>query len=114
MGQAQEPTVTSDVPSVLSILICDYVILEAGTNKKTLVGVFDSVNTTQLPVFQRLGFYARLTDMWGKYRFKIRIVVLDEEEQLIGGLETNEIEATDRLAIMELALNLPPVPLTKT
>jgi hypothetical protein len=37
----------AEVPSVLSILLCDHIIIEQGTGKKTLVGLFDVMNATR-------------------------------------------------------------------
>lgn len=99
-----------NLPSVLAILLCDWIIIEQGTEKKTLVGMFDALNSEVFPVAQKIGFYARLTDLEGDYRFTIRIVRLDgEKEELMGGAEA-EYKATGRLDILEIALNLPQVP----
>jgi len=64
------------IPSLLSFLICDMIIIEAGTKKKTLVGVFDAVNAQRVLTPVRVGLYARLTDMEGTYAFKIHVVHL--------------------------------------
>ncbi len=97
------------VPSVLAILLCDRIITEAGTNKKTLVGVFRTLRAAKIPISRQMGFYARLTDAEGKYKFRVEIVRLNDN-QAIGRIETGELESTDRLAPVELAMNLPPVP----
>ena len=100
----------SSVPSVLAILLCDSIIVEQGSNKKTLVGVFTHVNAASFPALLKMGFYARLTDLEGDYRFEVRIVRLEgNAEDLMAGAET-EFKADDRLAILDLALNLPPMP----
>lgn len=97
------------VPSVLAILTCDQVIVDAASQKKTLVGVFDAIWVARFPAIQGFGFYARLTDLEGKYKFVIRVIQLDGEKP-IGVLESHEISSTDRLGIIEMALNFPPVP----
>src|SRR6266545_2452612 len=97
------------IPSVLAILTCDQVIVDAVTKKKTLVGIFDRLRSSRFPMQQRIGFYARLTDMEGDYTFTIRVINLTNSEQLIGQMESAQIKATDRLATMEIALNLPPL-----
>ena len=56
-----------------------------------------------------MGFYARLIDAEGKYKFRVEIVRLNDN-QAIGRIETIELEITDRLAPVDLAMNLPPVP----
>jgi hypothetical protein len=102
---------------VLAILLADQVIVDVETMKKTVVGIFDTVRASQLPMLQPIGFYARLTDMEGPYKFTIRVVHLGEAEgdteTLIGAVETHEIRAGHRLATVELPLNLPPVPFHK-
>ena len=99
------------IPSVLSILVCDQVIIDETTRKKTLVGIFDAIFGTDTPVVQPVGFYARLTDLEGEYKFRIRIVELgDEDEVFTGVVDTTAINCSDRLAIIEIALNLPHVP----
>lgn len=50
-----------------------------------------------------------MTDAEGEYKFTVRIVYLGEEEQIVGGLETEGVTASDRLGVLNLALNLPPV-----
>jgi hypothetical protein len=95
------------VPSALAILICDQIITEAQTQKKTLVGVFDKIWGPQLPVAQRLGFFARITDAEGDYKFTIRVVRLDDAEELIGQMDSPTMHLDDRLSGIDLALNLP-------
>lgn len=107
----------ASIPSVLAILLADQVIVDIETKKKTVVGIFDTIVAPQFPMFQHIGFYARLMDMEGRYKFTIRVVHLGETEggaeTLVGAMETGEIQSDDRLATVELPLNLPPVPFTK-
>jgi hypothetical protein len=104
----------NNIPSALAILLCDWIIIEHGTGKKTLVGLFDNLNAASFPVVRPMGFYARLTDLEGHYHFTLRIVRLDrDKEELMAGAEF-EHKADDPLAILEVALNLPAVPFTAT
>jgi hypothetical protein len=102
----------NNIPSVLAIVLCDRIIIEQGTGKKTLIGIFNNLNAASFPTVQPVGFYASLTDLEGHYRFDIRVVRLaGDGEELMGGAEA-EFTAHDRLAILEMAVNLPPVPFT--
>ena len=65
------------VPSVIAILLCDRIIEEVGTHKKTLVGIFDRINVPA-PVRMPLAFYARLTDAEGKYKFRVDVMFLNK------------------------------------
>lgn len=95
------------IPSVVAMLVCDSVITEAGTNKKTLVGVFDRWNVRELPTnVSQFWVYTRLTDAEGKYIFQLKFVYLDEDK-LLGEAHTSEISALDRLGFVELAFPVP-------
>jgi hypothetical protein len=100
------------IPSVLAILLCDVIIIDQETKKTTLVGLFENLNVGAFPTMQKVGLFARLTDMEGPYKFMLRIVRLDgDKEELMAGAEF-EHQANDRLANLNVALNLPGVPFT--
>jgi hypothetical protein len=102
------------IPSVLAILICDKIIEEAQTGKKTLVGLFGRLNAAQLPVALPFAIYVKLTDGEGDYAFRINISLLDEtSEQLVAQVSTPPQNIPSRLTVAELALNLPPIPFSK-
>ena len=96
------------VPSVIAILLCDRIIEEVGTHKKTLVGIFDRINVPA-PVQMPLAFYARLTDAEGTYKFRVDVMFLNKDQLVMRG-ETNPIDIENRLEIGEIGLNLPAVP----
>lgn len=100
---------TASVPTVVAMLLCDQIITEVGTSKKTLVGVFDRCFLPEFP-FKLPGFwvYARLTDAEGDYTFKLRFIYLDEE-QLLAEITTIKVHAPDRLGFLDLTLPLPPL-----
>jgi hypothetical protein len=50
----------NNIPSVLAIVLCDWIIIEQDTGKKTLVGLFDNLNSSAFPFLRPMGFYARL------------------------------------------------------
>ena len=92
------------IPSVIAILLCDSIIVEAVTDKKTLIGIFAIPAPAKIP----LAFYARMTDAEGEYKFRVDAVSL-KNNSLVARLETSPIQIQSRLGVMELALNLPPV-----
>lgn len=95
---------------MLAILLCDQIIVEQGTNKKSLIGLFDRLHTQEVPATRRLGFFARLTDLEGTYNFEIRVVYLGHEEESVGTVKISDFQIQDRLGMVDIALNLPPVP----
>ncbi len=95
---------TTPHPVVKAFLICDQVIHDAQTGKKTLVGVFHELRADRFPaVHPVLWIYANLTDARGQYSFEIRFVDVDRNKVLGNGtpppitipgpLQTTELSA---------------------
>jgi hypothetical protein len=75
---------TSPIPTLLALLTCESVIVDAETQKKTLVGLFDRIQATSVPLqIAGLGLYAKLVEGSGHYTFKIRMVSLKDESQVL-------------------------------
>lgn len=90
---------TPPVPSVLAMLLCDQIIIDALTQKKSLIGIFDKLNVLSFPAGLNCAVYAKLADAEGNYRFKIRVVHL-KDERLMGevtadGLVKTMLESAD-------------------
>jgi hypothetical protein len=97
------------IPSVVAILVCDRIIVEEGTAKKSVIGIFTRVNAPRLPFAWPLGFYAKMTDGEGEYKFRVAVVCANDNRP-VAGLDLTPVNISDRLHSVELALNLPPVP----
>lgn len=97
------------LPSIVAALLCDRVITEAGTNKKTVVGVFDTLHAVQLPFQVQFSLYIRLTDAQGRYRFEVKIVHLETDTPLAGA-RTSELQMGDPLGYYELVMPFPSIP----
>src|ERR1700722_8938706 len=97
------------VPSVVAMLICDQIIIEQGTNKKNLIGVFDNFHSLVFPANLRIAIYVKLADAQGDYLFKLRFVNLRDESLVAEiGIQAKIIDGTEP---SELALNFGvPVP----
>ena len=93
-------------PSVKAILICDQVIHEFGTNKKSLIGIFEQVHVPKLPVhYPRIAVYVNLTDARGRYHLELRLLSTVDGSELGRG-RTPEVEITDPLRTCEFALQI--------
>lgn len=99
MGTSSNPP-----PVVKAFLICDQVIHDAQTGKKSLVGVFHELRADRFPaVHPVLWIYANLTDARGQYAFEIRFVDVERNKVLGNGtpppikipgpLQTTELSA---------------------
>lgn len=95
------------IPSVIAMLLCDQIINEDGTQKKSLIGIFQQVNSPNFPVgIPRMAVYARVADVTEDTEFKMRIV------RIAGIQESLIVEAPLKVAIKdptkpsELSFNL--------
>ena len=91
-------------PTVTAMLVCDQIVVEQGTNKKSLIGVFEVINALGFPTFvPRLSVYVRLVDASGKYPFKLRLVKL-KDETMVADVDL-EANISDQAHASELVFN---------
>jgi hypothetical protein len=94
-------------PSVQAFLVCDYVICEVGTNKKTIVGTFTDIASSSFPCFMpQIGLYFCVTDAGGSYHFEVELMFLNTGAKIGGGKIPEVIEIKDRLAITDVGVTL--------
>jgi len=93
-------------PEIKAFLLCDYVIHEAGSNKKSLIGIFEQVNSARFPFRHgRISVYANMADAHGKYDLTLRLVRLRDGKVLFEGKGLT-IQVADPLQVSELGMNL--------
>jgi len=94
------------VPKVNAFLICDAIIQEAGTNKKSLIGVFHNIHSPSFPCTHfSMSIYANVSDAQGEYAFDLKLVDLQTLAQ-IGRATLPPVNITDRLRPAELCISL--------
>lgn len=117
-------------PTLKAAITCDQAIKEAGTNKWTLVGLFNQV-LVQVPdaaVAQMkaafaaqgvaypgddkfgiphpsMGIYFCVSNAEGSYDFELQFVKLDPTEELLVAKLNGKVNAQDRLQTTDLAVN---------
>jgi hypothetical protein len=97
------------IPSVVAMLVCDQVIAEQGTNKKSLIGVFELFWALAFPtIIPRISIYVKLADAFGEYHFKLRLVRL-KDESLVAEIGI-DADVKDSAHYSELALNMGNLP----
>jgi hypothetical protein len=64
-------------PSARAILLADQIIVEAGTGKKSLIGIYSNLVAPTLPTRQLLHVYALLVDAAGTYDFDLELAGLE-------------------------------------
>lgn len=97
----------SPVPKTNAMLICDYVITERGTNKKSLIGVFENIGAVQFPcTHYQLSVYIKLTDAQGQYRFRLELADLENDSAIGKSEMPDAIQIPNPLITHELVFNL--------
>ena len=98
---------TSPTPKTNAMLICDYVITERETNKKSLIGVFENIGAATFPCTHfAMSVYIKLTDAQGGYQFRLELVDL-QSDTMIGKSEIpDEVQVPSPLDAHELVFNL--------
>lgn len=62
-------------PVALAMLLCDYVIEDKATNKKSLIGLFSNISAKKFPASHyRMNVFVVLCDGHGQYRGELRCV----------------------------------------
>ena len=95
------------IPKANAMLICDYVITEHESGKKSLIGIFETISAGQFPVIHHaLSVYVKLTDANGSYRFQLDLVDLQNDDLLSKCEIPNELKISNPLKSSELVFNL--------
>ena len=94
-------------PSVQAFLVCDCVIEDSLTKKKSLIGLFSHLQSVTFP-FQhhQLGLYFCITDAEGTYHVEIDLMFVNTD-QLVCRASLPDIAIGDRLQSSDLGINIP-------
>ncbi len=103
-------SVSTPTPALVAFLVCDSVIQDGPSGKKTLVGVFSNILVENFPAAHASPWlFVKLIDCEGSYDVKFEFVRVSGQEIL---LEANgNLNATDRHSNTEFALQLPQLPI---
>lgn len=96
------------VPSLQAMLICEKVIEEARSGKKSLINIFTGIVAHGLPVPVSMALYVRLTDGEGTYVFRVDAVHLPSDKK-VASATLPGLESTDRLKPMEVVIEIPRI-----
>ena len=95
----------NEMPMGLSLLICDLVIQDKQTNKRTLVGLFDRLFTVKLPcIHPSLTIFVSLTSGHGKYNCEI--VCRHQETDKVAFKVKGTLGFQNPLQVVELVFNV--------
>src|SRR5216684_1838861 len=92
-------------PIGLAIVICDQIIEDKLTNKKSLIGIFNQIGTGHFPCrHPQVCVFVSLTEGQGQSTARLRIVH-EETTQVVTEI-SGEIQFPDINAVVELNFNL--------
>ncbi|MFH1317874.1 MAG: hypothetical protein ABIH71_02525, partial [Candidatus Omnitrophota bacterium] len=74
-------------PKLNAMLLCDSIITEIGTNKKSLIGIFENITANNFPCKHfKLSVYIKFTSAQGKYNFRLELVDLSSNKIIGKGI----------------------------
>lgn len=100
---AERPSMA--VPTLVSLLICDQVIDDKFTHKKSVIGLFNRVLVPSVPAtVHRLVVLASLTEITGRTPLELRLV-RDADNAVLFRTQ-GRVEAPNPLATVDLVFNM--------
>jgi hypothetical protein len=92
-------------PIALAIVICDTVIDDRKTGKKSLIGIFDNIFSKNVPCTHPcLNVFIALTQGIGKYKTEVHCIKSDDNKEIFKG--QGEINFSDRKQRIEFNFEL--------
>lgn len=92
-------------PTGLAIVVCDQIIEDKLTNKKSLIGIFNQIATSQFPCrHPQIAVFISLTEGRGTAHARLKIAH-DETGHVVGDV-TGQIQFPDIHAVVEINFNL--------
>ena len=93
------------IPSGLAIVVCDLIIEDKLTSKKSLIGIFNQIATQDFPYrHPQISVFVSLTEGRGQCAARLRIIH-DESDHVVAEVK-GSIEFPDIHAVFELNFNL--------
>lgn len=93
------------IPTLVSLLLCDQIIDDRFTNKKSAIGMFNTIISPTMPTaIHQLCVLASLTELSGPTFVELRMVRDADDVQMFRG--NGQVEAPNPLAVVDLVFTL--------
>src|SRR5690242_16740926 len=93
-------------PILKAMLLCDQTIIEEGTNKRTLIGIFDRIRAREFPtVHPAMSIYVQFREIEGIFDFALELFDVSEEKSLNRAV-IERFSVQDRSRDCELVFNM--------
>lgn len=98
----------SNKPTIQALLVCESIIEDKASGKKSIIGIFTHLWATSFPCLQpQLGVYFCITDADGSYEFKLELAYLNTDTVIVTA-DLSKVEINDPLQICDFAVMFPP------
>lgn len=88
------------------MLICDQTLVEEGTRKRSLIGLFDRVKATQFPtVHNAMSVYVQFREIEGVFDFTLELYDVTQDKTL-NKAKVDKFKVPDKSRDCELVFNL--------
>lgn len=95
----------ASTPTIVSFLVCDQVIDDKLTGKKSAIGIFNTIFVREVPsAVQHMAILASLTEIVGRVQMELRLVRDADNSVVFSG--RGEVEAPSPLAVVDLLFSL--------
>ena len=93
-------------PILKAILLCDQTLVEEGTHKRTLIGIFDRIKAAQFPIVHpSLSIYVQFREIEGTFDFALELFDVTEGRALHRAV-IQKYTIQDRSRDCELVFNI--------
>ena len=93
-------------PILKAMLLCDHTIVEEGTRKRTLIGLFDRIHAPKYPVMHAaLSVYVQFREIEGVFDFTLELYDLVETRSM-NTATVKDFRVQDKSRDSELVFNL--------
>ena len=93
-------------PILKAILLCDKTLVEEGTRKRSLIGIFDGLKGTQFPIVHpAMSVYVQFREIEGVFDFTLELYDL-MEGKTVNKAPVKDYRVVDKSRDCELVFNL--------
>jgi hypothetical protein len=93
-------------PILKAMLVCDQTLVEEGTNKRSLIGIFDRITANAVPtVHPSMSVYVQFREIEGTFRFTLELYDISADK-VLHKASINDFKVQDRSRDCELVFNL--------
>lgn len=107
----EENSPSQVIPVLVAVVVCDVAAADPSTGKKSLIGIFDTINVARFADERPMSVYMKLADAEGSYDIEIRYVQRDSGEVLAKA--EGHVQIKSRLQSADLIVSFPPLPIPR-